>query len=49
MNVSYTNNNVLVTIARASLPFFFIMLLATVLITVFPDIALYLPNRMIGK
>jgi C4-dicarboxylate transporter DctM subunit len=47
--ISGLNNDDLVTIARASLPFFFIMLLATVLLTVFPDIALYLPNRMIGK
>jgi C4-dicarboxylate transporter DctM subunit len=47
--ISGLNNDDLVTIARASLPFFFIMLLATILLTVFPDIALYLPNRMIGK
>ena len=47
--ISGLNNDDLVTIARASMPFFFIMLLATVLLTVFPDIALYLPNRMIGK
>jgi TRAP-type C4-dicarboxylate transport system permease large subunit len=38
-----------VTIAKAALPFFFIMLLATVLLTLFPEIAMFLPNRMIGK
>jgi C4-dicarboxylate transporter DctM subunit len=47
--ISGLNNDDLVTIARAAFPFFIIMLLATVLLTVFPDIALYLPNRMIGK
>jgi len=47
--ISGLNNDDLVTIARAAMPFFFIMVLATVLLTVFPDIALYLPNRMIGK
>jgi C4-dicarboxylate transporter DctM subunit len=47
--ISGLNNDDLVTIARAAFPFFIIMLLATVLITVFPDIAMYLPNRMIGK
>ncbi len=33
-------------IARYALPFFFLMLLTTAILTVFPDIALYLPNLM---
>jgi TRAP-type C4-dicarboxylate transport system permease large subunit len=36
-------------VARHALPFFFLMLLATAIITVFPEIALYLPRAMIGK
>ena len=36
-------------IVKATLPFFFIMLLAVAIITIFPDIAFYLPNQMIGK
>jgi C4-dicarboxylate transporter, DctM subunit len=47
--ISGLNNDDLVTIAKASLPFFLIMLLATVLLTVFPEIAMFLPGRMIGK
>ena len=47
--ISGLNNDDLVTIAKAALPFFLIMLLATVLLTVFPEIAMFLPNRMIGK
>ena len=47
--ISGLNNDDLGTIAKASLPFFLIMVLATVLLTVFPEIALYLPNRMIAK
>ena len=33
-------------IARFALPFFFLMLLTTAILTVFPEIALYLPNMM---
>jgi TRAP-type C4-dicarboxylate transport system permease large subunit len=32
------------TVALAALPFFFLLVLATAIITVFPDIALYLPK-----
>ena len=44
--ISGLNNDDLFTIAKAAFPFFLIMLLATVLLTVFPEIALYLPNQM---
>jgi C4-dicarboxylate transporter DctM subunit len=47
--ISGLNNDDLATIARASFPFFCIMLLATALLTLFPEIALYLPTRMIAK
>jgi C4-dicarboxylate transporter, DctM subunit len=36
-------------IARQALPFFFLMLLTTAIITVFPDIALFLPKLMTVK
>ena len=36
-------------IARYALPFFFLMLFTTAIITIFPEIALILPNIMIGK
>ena len=36
-------------IVKATMPFFIIMLLAVVIITLFPDIAYYLPSKMIGK
>lgn len=36
-------------IARYALPFFFLMLLTTVILTIFPEIALYLPNLMAAK
>ena len=36
-------------IARYALPFFFLMLLTTAVLTLFPQIALYLPQLMIGK
>ncbi len=39
----------IINIARYALPFFFLMLLTTAIITIFPDIALILPNIMIGK
>jgi tripartite ATP-independent transporter DctM subunit len=44
--ISGLNNDDLFTIARAAFPFFLLMLLATVLLTVFPEIALYLPGKM---
>jgi len=44
--ISGLNNDDLLRIARAAFPFFLIMLLATFLITVFPEIVLYLPNKM---
>ncbi len=47
--ISGLNDDPLSTVARAACPFFVIMLLATALLTVFPDIALFLPNRMVGK
>jgi C4-dicarboxylate transporter DctM subunit len=36
-------------IAVYALPFFFLMLLTTAIVTLFPDIALYLPNLMAAK
>ncbi len=36
-------------VAKYALPFFFLMLLTTVIITAFPQIALYLPKLMVGK
>jgi tripartite ATP-independent transporter DctM subunit len=47
--ISGLNNDGLGKIARAAFPFFIIMLIAAALLTIFPEIALYLPNRMIGK
>jgi len=44
--ISGLNNDDLFTIAKAASPFFLLMLLATVLLTVFPEIALYLPGKM---
>ena len=44
--ISSLNNDSLFKIAKAALPFFWLMLLATVLITVFPQIALFLPGMM---
>ena len=39
----------IVKIARYALPFFFLMLLTTAILTIFPEIALYLPRLMIAK
>ncbi|OSQ49546.1 TRAP transporter large permease [Thalassospira alkalitolerans] len=39
----------LFSIARASLPFFFLLLLAVAMITVFPEIATWLPQKMSGR
>ena len=36
-------------IAKYALPFFFLMLFATAILTIFPEIALYLPQLMTGK
>jgi tripartite ATP-independent transporter DctM subunit len=44
--ISGLNNDNIFYIARAAFPFFLLMLLATVLLTVFPQIALYLPGKM---
>ena len=44
--ISSLNNDDILTIAKAAFPFFLLLALATVLITVFPQIALYLPNLM---
>jgi tripartite ATP-independent transporter DctM subunit len=39
----------LIEIARAALPFFFLMLLAVLVIVVWPEITTWLPNRVFGK
>jgi TRAP-type C4-dicarboxylate transport system permease large subunit len=39
----------IVQIAKYALPFFFLMLLTTAILTIFPDIALFLPNLMTSK
>jgi len=39
----------ILTIARAAIPFFLIMLVATVFVVVFPQIATWLPQYMMGK
>jgi tripartite ATP-independent transporter DctM subunit len=39
----------IVQIAKYALPFFFLMLLTTAILTIFPNIALYLPNLMLTK
>ncbi|MGH7325084.1 MAG: TRAP transporter large permease [Candidatus Rokuibacteriota bacterium] len=36
-------------IARAGLPFFFLLLAGTALIVVFPDLVTYLPNKMLNR
>jgi tripartite ATP-independent transporter DctM subunit len=38
----------IVTVARAAMPFFFLLLTAVMLITIFPDIVTVLPSRMGG-
>ncbi len=42
-------NEPIIKIARYALPFFFLLLLTTAIITLFPEIALFLPNVMTGK
>lgn len=44
--ISGLNNDDIFYVAKAAFPFFLLMLLATVLLTVFPQIALYLPSKM---
>lgn len=39
----------ILTIARAAIPFFLILILATVLVVIFPQIATWLPQAMMGK
>ncbi len=39
----------IISIAKYALPFFFLMLLTTAIITIFPEIALFLPKLMVGK
>lgn len=36
-------------VSRAALPFFFLLLLGTAVIAVFPDLVTYLPNRMLNR
>jgi len=42
-------NEPILNIARYALPFFFLLLLTTAIITLFPEIALFLPNVMTAK
>ncbi len=39
----------IMNIAKYAFPFFFLMLFTTAILTIFPEIALYLPNLMVGK
>jgi C4-dicarboxylate transporter, DctM subunit len=36
-------------VSRAALPFFFLLLIGTAIIVVFPDLVTYLPNRMLNR
>ncbi len=36
-------------IIKATIPFFLIMILMVVILTIFPELVLYLPNVMVGK
>jgi TRAP-type C4-dicarboxylate transport system permease large subunit len=36
-------------ISWAGLPFFFLLLLGTAIIVVFPDLVTYLPNKMLNR
>ena len=38
----------LMTVLKGSLPFVLLMFLAMVILSVFPEIALWLPNQMLG-
>ncbi len=44
--ISSLNNDDILTIARAALPFFILMAVATILVTVFPQIVMVLPDMM---
>ncbi|MDO9109916.1 MAG: TRAP transporter large permease subunit, partial [Desulfatirhabdiaceae bacterium] len=44
--ISSLNNDDVFVIAKDAFPFFFLMAVATVLITVFPQIVMFLPNLM---
>jgi C4-dicarboxylate transporter, DctM subunit len=44
--ISSLNNDDVFVIAKDAFPFFLLMMLATILITVFPQIVLFLPNLM---
>jgi C4-dicarboxylate transporter, DctM subunit len=46
--INNLTNDELWTIAKATFPFFIILCIGTALITIFPQITLYLPNLMIG-
>ncbi len=35
-------------VARAALPFFCLLLVGVVMITIFPEIAMYLPSKILG-
>ena len=39
----------IITLGRASLPFFLLMVVATALVTLFPDIVLSLPRAMTAR
>ncbi len=41
--------NRIIQIARHALPFIFLMLFTTAVLTIFPEIALFLPKLMIAK
>ena len=44
----FTGHNILY-VARAALPFFFVLLAAIPILVAFPDIALYLPTTMLAR
>lgn len=44
----YTGRSLLY-VSRAALPFFFLLLIGTALIAMFPDLVTYLPNRMLNR
>lgn len=46
--ISGLTNEDILKIAKMSAPFFLLLCLATTLITIFPEIVLYLPNKMVG-
>jgi tripartite ATP-independent transporter DctM subunit len=46
--ISSLNNDDILAIAKSSAPFFLLLCLATALITIFPEVVLVLPQKMIG-